>query len=292
MTLMELYVHGGVAVAARESPHSLAHALPSALRAGSALDAVEEAVRTLEDDPELNAGYGSVLSRGGLLELDAGLADGASGRFAGVIGVTVRHPISLARRVMERTPHVLMAGGGAMRLAADMEMLEATTDKQLQLWKRAAQEGDFEEERFGLSDEIDTVGAVALDDRGNLAAGSSTGGVLGKLEGRVGDAPIFGAGVYASAGAAVVGTGIGEVFITNLASGRAGLLIERGAHPQEACEEIVHLLGRSEPFIAALLALDSEGRVGAAFRGGELLAEGPSGPLDSATVELPPAAPS
>ncbi|MEA2507718.1 MAG: hypothetical protein QOH48_2336 [Actinomycetota bacterium] len=287
---MELYVHGGVAAVARREPHSLAHALPEALRAGTALDAVEIAVRALEDDPELNAGFGSVLSRDGVLELDAGLADGRSGRFGGVIGVGVRHPISLARRVMEQTPHVLMSGAGAMALGADMELLESTADKQLLRWKRAAEHGNFDAELFGLSDEIDTVGAVALDDRGDLAAGSSTGGVFGQLGGRVGDAPIFGAGVYASAAAAVVGTGIGEVFLTNLASARAGLLIERGADPQEACEEIVHLLGRDEPFIAALIALDKRGRVGAAFRGGELVVEGPSGRLEAAALrEAPPA---
>jgi beta-aspartyl-peptidase (threonine type) len=281
---MELYVHGGVATVARAEPHSLARALPEALRASTALDAVEIAVRALEDDPELNAGFGSVLSRDGALELDAGLADGATGGFGGVIGVHVRHPISLARRVMERTPHVLMSGAGAMALGADMELLEATADKQLRRWKRAREDGNFEGERFGLSDEIDTVGAVALDDQGYLAAGSSTGGVFGQLGGRVGDAPIFGAGVYASAAAAVVGTGIGEIFLTNLASARCGLLIDRGADPQDACEEIVHLLGRQEPFVAALLALDRRGRVGAAFRGGELVVEGPTGPHQSVAL--------
>jgi L-asparaginase / beta-aspartyl-peptidase len=284
MRVMQVFVHGGVAALAKTEDHSLAQAVSDALAAPTALDAVEMAVRALEDDPKLNAGFGSVLSREGILELDAGIADGASGRFGGVVGVTVTHPISLARRVMERTPHVLMTGVGAMRLGTDMELLETTSDKQLLRWKQAVESGSFEEESFGFSDEIDTVGAVALDDRANLAAASSTGGVFGKLGGRVGDAPIFGAGVYASPAAAVVGTGIGEVFLSTLAAARAGLLIEQGAHPQEACEDIVRLLGRREPFIAALLALDTHANVGAAFRGGDLVVEGPSGPIRSAAL--------
>jgi L-asparaginase / beta-aspartyl-peptidase len=281
---MDLYVHGGVAATLKAEPHSLHYAVVSGLDAGSALDSVEAAVRALEDDPELNAGFGSVLTRHGTLELDAGIADGAGGRFGGVIGVAVAHPISLARRVMERTPHVLMSGQGAMTLGNDMEMLQTTSDKQLERWKQGEADGELAEP-YGFSDEIDTVGAVARDEHGGLAAASSTGGVFGKLSGRVGDAPIFGAGVYATPSAAVVGTGIGEVFLTDLASARAALLIERGAHPQEACAEIVKLLGRRKPFLAALLALDAEGRVGAAFRGGELVVEGPDGPIE--TAQLP-----
>jgi beta-aspartyl-peptidase (threonine type) len=279
---VEIYVHGGVAAVAKPETHGLGYAVVQALQTSSALDAVEVAVCALEDDQELNAGYGSVLSREGTLELDAGIADG-QGRFGGVIGVSVAHPISLARRVMERTPHVLMTGPGAMTLGADMEMLKGTSDKQLLRWQRATAEGGFDEP-FGSSDKIDTVGAVAVDDRGGLAAGSSTGGVFGKLSGRIGDAPIFGAGVYASATAAVVGTGIGEVFLTNLASARTGFLIERGVHPQEACAEVVTLLGRREPFLAALLAIDADGQVGAAYRGGELAVEGHNGPLQAATL--------
>jgi isoaspartyl peptidase/L-asparaginase-like protein (Ntn-hydrolase superfamily) len=217
------------------------------------------------------------------LELDAGIADGATGKFGGVIGIHVAHPVSLARRVMEGTPHVLMTGRGAMQLGNDMETLKATSDTQLLRWKKATEEGNFDEP-FGSSDAIDTVGAVALDDLGRLAAASSTGGVFGQLAGRIGDAPIFGAGVYASKNAAVVGTGIGEVFLTNLASARVGLLIEHGAHPQEACAEVVTLLGRDAPFLAGLLALDAHGEFGAAFRGGELVIDGPQGAFEAARL--------
>jgi beta-aspartyl-peptidase (threonine type) len=282
---VKLYVHGGVASLAKPERHSLAPALSDAEGASAALDAVEMAVCALEDDPQLNAGFGSVLSRAGILEMDAGIADGVSGAFGGVIGVSVKHPISLARRVMERTPHVLMSGQGAMALGADMELLESTSDKQTANWERATAAGNFDDERFGFSEEIDTVGAVALDDDGGLAAASSTGGVFGKLDGRVGDAPIFGAGFYASSAAAVVGTGIGEAFLGNLACARTGLLIEQGLDPQGACEAIVKLLGRREPILAGLLALDAQGRVGAAFRGGEILIEGHEGPIEA--VQIP-----
>jgi isoaspartyl peptidase/L-asparaginase-like protein (Ntn-hydrolase superfamily) len=176
-----------------------------------------------------------------------------------------------------------MTGPGAMALGADMEVLKSTSDKQLLRWQEATAGGGFDEP-FGSSDEIDTVGAVALDERGGLAAGSSTGGVFGKLAGRTGDAPIFGAGVYASHSAAVVGTGIGEVFLTNLASARTGFLIERGADPQDACAEVVALLGRHEPFLAALLAIDANGRVGAAYRGGDLVIEGRDGLVETAVL--------
>jgi beta-aspartyl-peptidase (threonine type) len=280
---MEIYVHGGVASVAKGNRHSLAYAVNEGLRVSSSLDAVEMAVRALEDDPELNAGFGSVLSREGTLELDAGIADGSTGRFGGAIGVQVAHPVSLARRVMERTPHVLMTGRGALQMGSDMEILDATSDKQLLRWKKATEENSFDEP-FGSSEAIDTVGAVAVDDHGRLAAASSTGGVFGQFEGRIGDAPIFGAGVYASKNAAVVGTGIGEVFLTNLASARVGLLIERGAHPQEACAEVVTLLGRDEPVLAGLLALDAHGGFGAAFRGAELVIDGPHGAFEAARL--------
>src|ERR671932_510660 len=105
-----VYVHGGVSATQSASHHSLAPSVRAGMGRDGALDAVEEAVRALEDDPALNAGFGAVLSRDGTLELDAGIVDGASGRWGGVAGVAVRHPISLARRVLEDTPHVLMVG--------------------------------------------------------------------------------------------------------------------------------------------------------------------------------------
>lgn len=277
-----LYAHGGVSGAHRAST-SLAHAVRPAISVSSALDAVETAVRLLEDDPALNAGFGSVLARDGTLELDAGTAT-SNGRIGAVANVTVRHPVSLARRVLEDTPHVLVSGPGAMELARGMDVLEATSPEQRARWEEARDKGDLDPSRFGHPDDVDTVGAVALDEAGNLATASSTGGVFGKLRGRVGDAPIFGAGIYASPHVAVVGSGVGELFLSHLASFRAGELVERGAHPQQACEEVIELLGRRDRRAAGLLALDSKGRVGAAFRGGGWALEGPDGPLHAAHI--------
>ena len=207
----------------------------------------------------------------------SGIADG-TGRTAGVANVYVRHPISLARRVLEETPHVLVTGEGATAFGADMETSDPTPE-QLERWEKASEAGELSPENYGAPEHVDTVGAVVLDDAGHLAAGSSTGGVFGKLPGRVGDAPIFGAGIYASSDAAVIGTGVGELFLQTLACARVGLLIESGTDPQAACEEIVRFLGTKEDTAAGLLALDAKGRVGAAFRGGSWAVEGVDGPI-------------
>ncbi len=280
-----VYVHGGVSGTVKPRLPSLAHALAVPLATASSLDAVELAVRALENDPMLNAGWGAVLNQEGRVELDAGISDGATGRTAGVLAVTVRNPISLARRVLETTPHVLLASAGAMALAPDMELLDTTTEAQLRRYERAKAGGALDPANFGEPELVDTVGAVGLDSTGRLAAGSSTGGVFGKLPGRIGDSPIFGAGHYASPGAAVIGSGVGELFLEVLASARTGYLIEEGNHPQDACERVIEWLGARSAVSAGLLALDSSGRVGAAFRGGSWAVEGPEGPLTPARLD-------
>ncbi|MDP9068949.1 MAG: isoaspartyl peptidase/L-asparaginase [Actinomycetota bacterium] len=280
-----VYVHGGVSGIAKPETICLDAFVAAGAGATDRLDAVELAVRALEDDPRFNAGYGSVLNSEGILEMDAGLACGATGRVGGVANVRVRHPISLARRVMERTPHVLVTGNGAVTLGRDMEQLPDTSPEERQRWEEARRAGSLTPEAYGSPEHVDTVGAVALDDEGRLAAGSSTGGVFAKLPGRVGDAPIFGAGLYASPEAAVLGTGVGETFLEELAVVRVAVLIERGAAPQEACEEIITLVGRRSTATAGLLALDREGRAGAAYRGGSWAVGGPAGAL--AATRLP-----
>ncbi|MBA3349156.1 MAG: isoaspartyl peptidase/L-asparaginase [Actinobacteria bacterium] len=274
-------VHGGVSGRNREKLPSLAGCRRAGQGAARALDAVEASVRSLEDNPELNAGFGSVLNRRGQIELDAGLADGHTGRFAGVAGVAVRHPISLARRVLEDTPHVLLIGDAAHEMGR-MERLESSTPEQHERWAQAEASGELALDRYGDSEHVDTVGAVVLDDTGHIAAGSSTGGVFGQMPGRVGDSPIFGAGVYASAEVAVVGTGLGELFMETLACFRAGALVEGGLDPQSACEKVIGYLGKIKPLEAGLLAIDADGRAGAAFRGGSWAVEGPEGPLNPA----------
>ena len=241
-------------------------------------------MRAMEDDPALNAGFGAVLNKQGGVELDAGIADGATGSFGAVANVTVRHPIALARRVLEHTPHVLIAGTGAATLGADMEHVRVTPHQQ-ERWHEANERGGLTLDRYGTAEHVDTVGAVAVDGSGNVAAGSSTGGVFGKMPGRVGDSPICGAGTYASAQVAVVGTGIGELFIETLACARVARLVEDGIHPQEACERVIAFVQSRKKAEAGLLAVAADGRMGAAYQAASWSVAGPDGPVTATLVE-------
>jgi beta-aspartyl-peptidase (threonine type) len=278
-----VYVHGGVS-GLEKPPLDLVPCAARGAALGAALDAVETAVVALEDHPRLNAGFGATLNRDGDIELDAALADGATGRHGGVVGVRVKNPISLARRVLLDTPHVLMAGEGAMDLARDLALLDSTTPEQVERYRSATADGGLDASDYAAPEYVDTVGAVALDAAGRLAAGSSTGGVFGKLPGRVGDSAIPGAGTYASGSVAVVGTGVGEAFLETLACFRVAQLLEQGAHPQEAVERTIALIGKTHAVSAGLLALDRDGRVGAAYRGGSWDIAGPEGALDAVKV--------
>ena len=222
-----LLVHGGAGVMPRgalsvEEEAACRLGLQAALAAGArilsdgggAIDAVEAAVRALEDDPNFNAGRGAVLDRDGFAELDAAIMDGRDRSAGAVTQVrTIRNPILAARIVKDHTPHVLIAGPGAVRLAAEhgLAMVDpsyfVTPRREAQLKRALAGE-------VTLADKRGTVGAVARDAAGNLAAATSTGGMAAKMAGRVGDSPIIGAGTYAdNASAAVSATGHGEMFI-------------------------------------------------------------------------------
>jgi len=225
-----LAIHGGAGGMTRErlSPAADAGAraaLGQALAAGkavlatggAALDAVEAAVAVLEDDPHFNAGRGAALSYDGVAELDAAIMDGVTRKAGAVAGVTAtRHPITLARAVMERSPHVLLGGAGADAFAREHGIEPATQDwlilpeRREQLGIMLAAKGSA----FDVEMKFGTVGAVARDAAGHLAAATSTGGVTGKRWGRIGDSPLIGAGTYADNRAcAVSATGSGEFFI-------------------------------------------------------------------------------
>jgi L-asparaginase / beta-aspartyl-peptidase len=186
---------------------------------GTSLDAATAAVVSLEDNPLFNAGRGAVLTRDGLVELDASIMDGKTLAAGAVTGIRhIRNPVVLARRVMECSPHVMLVGAGAEDFARGqgMELVSneyfRTPIRQKQLHRLL--QGAAEKENDLLAHAMGTVGAVALDSRGNVAAATSTGGMTGKRWGRVGDSPIIGAGTYASnAGCAVSATGHGEYFI-------------------------------------------------------------------------------
>ena len=184
---------------------------------GSALDAVAAVVALLEDDPLFNAGRGATFTFDGKIELDAAIMDGrdrAAGAVAGV--TTVRHPVLLARAVMEQGPHVFLAGAGAERFARE-HGFEAVDPAWFETPERRRQFEEFRQRKgawFDSSVKYGTVGAVARDRAGHLAAATSTGGLTGKRWGRIGDSPVIGAGTYADdRGGAVSATGAGEFFI-------------------------------------------------------------------------------
>ena len=225
-------------------------------RGGSALDAVEAAVVILEDDPRFNAGRGAVFTYDGTNELDASIMDGRDRSAGAVTGVThVRNPVRLARAVMEDSPHVFLAGEGAERFAREQD-LEMVGSDWFATPERRRQLEEFKARRVGWFDvdlKYGTVGAVAKDRHGHLAAATSTGGLTGKRWGRIGDSPVIGAGNYADDRAcAVSATGAGEFFI------RAGV-----AH--EICARM-RLLGESaqaaaDAVIAEVAALGGDGGV-------------------------------
>lgn len=193
---------------------------------GSAVDAVESAIRVLEDSPRFNAGKGAVFTAAGKNELDASIMDGSAMQAGAVAGVTtIKNPITAARAVMERTPHVLLAGAGAETFAANegLEIVEPDYFYTERRWEslerrrerereKAAEESTAARDR-SIDRYFGTVGAVALDAEGSVAAGTSTGGMTYKQHGRVGDSPIVGAGTYANADCGVSATGHGEFFI-------------------------------------------------------------------------------
>lgn len=184
---------------------------------GSAVDAVEGAVRVLEDDPAFNAGRGSVFTWDGVIECDAAIMDGRTREAGAVAGVSAtRYPVSLARVVMSRSPHILLAAAGADAFSREqgLEQVDqawfAIPERRRQLDEIKARPG----EPFDSDMKYGTVGAVAVDEAGNVAAATSTGGLTGKRWGRIGDSPLIGAGTYADNRAAAIScTGSGEHFI-------------------------------------------------------------------------------
>jgi len=234
---------------------------------GSALDAVVAAVNVLEDDPSFDAGIGSVLTEDRTVEMDALIMDGANLDAGAVAGLRdVRYPIRLARKVMEETPHVMMTGEGASRVADEFK-LERITQEEL-VTEEAAQEFEEWSKRavFGDSFGHDTVGAVALDSDGNIAVATSTGGVTGKRVGRIGDVPLIGSGGYAdNKVGGVLTTGHGEsIMKVNLAK-LVLTYMNTGMQVQEAAEKALGYMKVRVSGHGGLIALDADGNIGHAF---------------------------
>jgi len=231
---------------------------------GSSLDAVTTCVRMLEDDPLFNAGRGAALTRDGWAELDAAVMTGANQKAGAVAAVRhIKNPVDLARRVMEKSRHVLLVGPGAEEFALE-EGFALAPNLYFRTDERRRQ---LEQEQLGhsVSDLMPTsqgtVGAVALDARGDLAAATSTGGMTNKRQGRVGDSPIIGAGTYAKNGVcAVSATGHGEYFIRAVAAYHICAAVEyRGlplaAAAREAIQDNIGALGGS----GGIIAVDARG---------------------------------
>lgn len=264
-----ILVHGGAGEACLErADPALALAqrrgLAAALRAGQAellaggpaVAAVAAAVRVLEDDPVFNAGRGAALNREGVAEHDAGIMDGRTGAFGGVSGLTaIRHPVEAARLVMERSGHVLMHGAGAQAFAL-AEGAEAADPAWFIAELASRNLADWRADP-GMAMR-GTVGAVALDRQGRLAAATSTGGLTGKRQGRCGDAPVPGAGTWADTEVAVSCTGDGEVFLTTQLAGRIALAAGSGSGLAQAAADAL-ARARSRGGIGGCIVLAADG---------------------------------
>ncbi len=240
-------------------------------RGGSSLDAVEAAIRSLEDNDLFNAGKGSVFTNTGRNELDASIMSGLDLSAGAVAGVTnIRNPITLARSVMEKSEHVLLTGKGAIDFAKTTNQkfendgyffVQDRFDQLEEARNAGLVQLDHSDHKFG------TVGAVALDLDGNLAAGTSTGGMTNKKFGRVGDSPIIGAGTYANNNTCAVScTGHGEFFMKTVAAYDVSCLMEyKGLSLKEACklvvkEKLVKIGGEG-----GLIAIDAKGNIELVF---------------------------
>ncbi len=280
-----LAIHGGAGTISRdrmtpEREQRYRAVLREALEAGyqvlqeggTSLDAVVAAIRVLEDSPLFNAGRGAVLTNEGTAELDASIMDGRTLQAGAVAGVkTVKNPILLARQVMEASPHVMLVGRGAETFAQE-QGLEQVPNEYFILPHRREQLRRMRERGMGAVPELKehtygTVGAVALDRYGNLAAGTSTGGIMGKRFGRVGDSPIIGAGTYAdNAACAISATGQGEYFIrAAIAHEIVALMKYAGLTVEQAAAAAIHGTLTRMGGRGGVIALDRNGRLAMVF---------------------------
>ncbi len=276
-----LAIHGGAGATPAYLPPKVQEDCRRALRralaqgkqilasGGTSLDAVEQVIRILEDDPHFNAGRGAVLNQLGGHELDAAIMDGRSLACGAVASVrTVKNPISLARLVMTRTGHVLLAASGAERFADTTSVQRVDqnyfrTAAKVQKWQRVRSNPQARAKE--LDRHMGTVGCVALDRHGNLAAGTSTGGLTNKQFGRVGDSPLIGAGTYAdNATCAISCTGKGEEFIRRAV---AKDISARMAYQRISLDDAVRTVLEDElqPGDGGIIAVDHQGQISVRF---------------------------
>jgi L-asparaginase / beta-aspartyl-peptidase len=277
-----LVIHGGAGVVAKEITPEKERRVRAALKlaletgyavlkaGGSSLDAVSKSIIVLEDDPEFNAGKGAVFNHDGKNELDASIMDGATLRAGSVANVhKVKNPILLARAVMEKSPHVMLAGDGAEQFAKSIGMPLVDpkyfyTEERWQQLQQALKEEAAKEK--STASPHGTVGAVALDSTGHLAAGTSTGGMTNKRYGRIGDSPVIGAGTYANAKCAVSATGWGEFYIRTVAAHDICARVEYRNEPvAQAAKDVVMDAVPKLGGDGGVIALDADGNFATPF---------------------------
>lgn len=235
---------------------------------GPALDAVEATIVTMEDDETFDAGRGSFLNADGQVELDAGFMDGAGLQVGAVAGVQfIQNPICLARAVMEKSEHVLLIGEGAQRFAQKMgfgmcDLTDLAVPREFERWQRLLYDRTYSA-RQAFSRPADTVGCVALDEAGHIAAGTSTGGTPNKMPGRVGDVPMVGCGFYADdelGGASCTGWGeaIAKVILARLALHH----LQEQSDPQTAAQTAIQILADKVDGVGGVILLSPGGRPG------------------------------
>ena len=238
---------------------------------GTSLDAVQSAIVILEDSPLFNAGKGAVFTHEGTNELDASIMDGGTMKAGAVAGLKhIKNPIRLARLVMEKSPHVMMAGEGAEAFAKEQGGIEFVDQKYFytdRAWKALQDALAAEKEAAQAEDHHGTVGAVALDQHGNLAAGTSTGGLTNKRFGRIGDSPIIGAGTYANnQSCGISSTGVGEFWIRFTVGHDICARVQyRGMPIQAAADDIVQGVLKPIGGEGGVIGLDAHGNVMMSF---------------------------
>lgn len=281
--MYSMIVHGGVGSVPRDKEEAVIAGIRGAIIAGSdvlanggsSLDAVETAIKTLEDNPLFNSGTGSVLTFDGEVEMDAAVAYGPSLGFGAIAGIkNIQHPISLARMVMEKTDHVLLQGSGAQEFAHMMGIAPhnpVTEERRIQ-WREYREKflsgdaGDWPKLKALMREHPEflhgTVGAVAVDEKGEVTAGTSTGGVFLKLLGRVGDTPLPGAGTYATKFGGASSTGLGESMMRTLITKTACDFMRMGLDAQGAASGAVNMLSNILGTEAGIIVVDNQGGIG------------------------------
>ena len=245
------------------------------VKGGSAVDAVEAAIMAMEDDETFDAGRGSFINQTGEIELDASIMSGNSLRAGAIAAVqNVRNPICLARKIMDESEHVLLVGMGATRFAREhgVKMCgpdDLITMRELERW-RDAQRQKHPPTKDAFRKKmvpVDTVGAVALDQSGNLASGTSTGGIPNKYPGRVGDSPLIGCGTYAdNSVGAVSTTGWGEAMIrVVMAKTVIDIMDRNGSDPEGAAKDGVRILERKAEGYGGIIVMNNAGKAGVAY---------------------------